>query len=316
MCSRFHRLRAVHFLRSFAQLGAIGLLAIVTGCSFDGSPSTAISSSPSPTPTTTVQSTPRPTAVVSPKPVKHHPKAIAWNDQGVKKLSQRDYKAALRAFNQAIRLDAKLAEAYFGRGITYAALRQRRAAFQDYNRAIKLDTTLAEAYFNRADEYAAMGKSKQAIADFDKAAQLFAQRGDQANVQEAQTRSTALQPAPVTATVPSPRTAPPVARSNTAPATPSMSLAMHLRERGAKMYGTFWCSVCNWQRAQFGTEAFNQITYVECDPNGNNPQPNLCDQVNIRAYPTWEINGRLYEPGGLSLGELADLSGYQGSRNF
>jgi hypothetical protein len=98
--------------------------------------------------------------------------------------------------------------------------------------------------------------------------------------------------------------------------TPEMALATHLKSAGAKMYGTYWCSVCHWQRKQFGEEAFNQITYVECDPGGTNSQADLCRQQNIRAYPTWEVNGRIYPPGGYPLEDLAEMSGYQGPVRF
>ncbi len=65
----------------------------------------------------------------------------------------------------------------------------------------------------------------------------------------------------------------------------------------------------------FGTEAFSQVTYIECDPRGTNPQPSLCSTSGIRAYPTWEIGGQLYV-GGFYLEDLADMSNYSGSRNF
>jgi hypothetical protein len=104
--------------------------------------------------------------------------------------------------------------------------------------------------------------------------------------------------------------------SSDSKSSPEMALALHLQKNGAKMYGTHWCSVCNWQRKQFGEAAFNQITYVECDPGGTNPRPDLCTQANIQAYPTWEVNGRIYPPGGYPLQELAQLSGYQGANNF
>ncbi|UBF26887.1 hypothetical protein K9N68_02540 [Kovacikia minuta CCNUW1] len=110
--------------------------------------------------------------------------------------------------------------------------------------------------------------------------------------------------------------APQTSTSSNAADSPEMALALHLQKSGAKMYGTYWCSVCNWQRKQFGETAFNKITYVECDPGGPNPQPDVCSQTNIRAYPTWEINGRLYPPGGYPLQELAQISGYQGASNF
>ncbi|MGA7935122.1 MAG: hypothetical protein WCA35_16360 [Kovacikia sp.] len=108
----------------------------------------------------------------------------------------------------------------------------------------------------------------------------------------------------------------PQTSSSDSVSSPEIALALHLKKNGAKMYGTHWCSVCNWQRKQFGEEAFSQITYVECDPGGANPQPDLCRQANIHAYPTWEVNGRLYPPGGYPLQELAQLSGYQGASHF
>ncbi len=116
----------------------------------------------------------------------------------------------------------------------------------------------------------------------------------------------------------------PPASAPSQPTTPStgpssvsatVALAMHLQQIGAKMYATFWCSVCRRQEQQFGEEALSLINIIECDPRGKNAQPKLCRESGIRAYPTWEINGQLYE-GGMPLETLADLSGYQGSRNF
>lgn len=292
--------------------GAIALMAIAAGCSsFPGIPSAEVSQSPQ------LQASPAnsqgqsgKTAPSANKPVRQaDPKAVALNNQAVSKLSKGDYNGALIAFNQAIKTDAKMAEAYLGRGIAYSELRQRPAAINNYNQAIKLDPAFAEAYLNRADEYATLGKRDEAIADFEKAAQLFSQKGDQANASNAQTRMFALKPAPAKIVVSTPV-------ASTTPKDPKVALAMHLKNSNAKMYGTYWCSVCEWQREQFGKEAFSQITYVECDPHGQNPQPDLCNQARVSAYPTWEINGQVQSPGGYPLQELADISGYKGERDF
>ncbi|MGA9379257.1 MAG: hypothetical protein WBV73_10850 [Phormidium sp.] len=100
--------------------------------------------------------------------------------------------------------------------------------------------------------------------------------------------------------------------------TPEIALANHLKQKDAKMYAAFWCTVCNWQERQFGSQG-NKIIQenirIECDPRGKNPQTALCEKINIRAFPTWQINGKLYE-GGIPLKELADISGYSGPRNF
>ncbi len=94
-----------------------------------------------------------------------------------------------------------------------------------------------------------------------------------------------------------------------------VALAEHLTEVDAKMYGAYWCSHCQDQKKLFGQEAVSQLNYIECDPKGKNPQPNLCVAAGIKAYPTWEINGKIQE-GVISLDNLAKLSGYNGSTNF
>ncbi|MEL7035358.1 MAG: vitamin K epoxide reductase family protein [Cyanobacteria bacterium J06592_8] len=95
----------------------------------------------------------------------------------------------------------------------------------------------------------------------------------------------------------------------------NIALAEHLTQVNAKMYGAYWCSHCLTQKQLFGKEAVTEVPYIECDPNGKNPQPDLCQAANIQGYPTWEINGQQYS-GVRQLNELAQLSGYTGSQNF
>lgn len=92
------------------------------------------------------------------------------------------------------------------------------------------------------------------------------------------------------------------------------ALARHLSKIGAKMYGAYWCPHCQHQKTLFGA-AIGRIRYIECDPQGDNAQPQLCQAAKIQGYPTWEINGKLY-PGSQSLETLANLSGYKGPRRF
>lgn len=94
-----------------------------------------------------------------------------------------------------------------------------------------------------------------------------------------------------------------------------ISLARHLTDVGAKEYGAFWCPHCYDQKQLFGKEAFAIIDYVECDPKGKNPRPQLCEQAGITGFPTWEINQKLY-PGVQTLENLAQLSGYQKPQRF
>lgn len=102
-------------------------------------------------------------------------------------------------------------------------------------------------------------------------------------------------------------TAPPANAATTA-------LADHLTQDGAKMYGTYWCPYCTKQKEMF-KNAISKLQVIECDPKGDNAQPQLCAKANVSSYPTWEIKGKLYQ-GMRSLEELAMLSAYQGPTNF
>lgn len=66
------------------------------------------------------------------------------------------------------------------------------------------------------------------------------------------------------------------------------SLAKCLTEKGTIMYGTFWCPHCAATKKRFGS-SFRYIHYVECDPNGENEQSELCLEKEIDKYDTWEF---------------------------
>ena len=94
-----------------------------------------------------------------------------------------------------------------------------------------------------------------------------------------------------------------------------VELAQHLTAIGAKKYGAFWCPHCYDQKQLFGKEAFSEVDYIECDPQGKNPQREACIAAGIQSFPTWEIDGKFY-PGTKTLAELAELSGYEGNTDF
>jgi glutaredoxin len=103
-------------------------------------------------------------------------------------------------------------------------------------------------------------------------------------------------------------------RIEVAQQSPEEALAQHLTSIGARMYGAYWCPFCTRQQELFGN-AFSRVEYIECDPRGENAQPQLCASAGISAFPTWEINGQQY-PGMMSLEKLAELSDYTGPANF
>lgn len=100
-----------------------------------------------------------------------------------------------------------------------------------------------------------------------------------------------------TRTYPQPTTAPPPAGG-----TPQ-TLAQCLTQKGFTMYGIQGCSACQAQKNYFGS-SFSLIHYVDCNTQGN-----ICQQKQIRAYPTWEdATGEKYR-GAMRLSTLANLSG-------
>ena len=49
---------------------------------------------------------------------------------------------------------------------------------------------------------------------------------------------------------------------------------------------------------------------MECDPNGINPRPDLCQQLGVKVYPTWIVSNERRQ-GVLSLDQLAELSHFR-----
>lgn len=88
----------------------------------------------------------------------------------------------------------------------------------------------------------------------------------------------------------------------------SAGLARHLSASGVKFYGAYWCPHCADQKAMFG-KAAGLLPYIECDQRSPIGQYQTCVAAGIRAFPTWDIQGRRYE-GVLSLDDLARLTNY------
>jgi|WetSurMetagenome_2_1015567.scaffolds.fasta_scaffold150116_2 hypothetical protein len=83
----------------------------------------------------------------------------------------------------------------------------------------------------------------------------------------------------------------------TAPTTPKYdALAKCLTAKGAIFYGAYWCPHCQDQKKQFG-ESLKYINYVECDPKGENANPDACQKAGVERYPTWFFPGQGTVPG-------------------
>ncbi|MDD5605769.1 MAG: hypothetical protein PHR51_00300 [Patescibacteria group bacterium] len=89
-----------------------------------------------------------------------------------------------------------------------------------------------------------------------------------------------------------------------------MVLAQWLTDSGAKLYGSFWCSACNYQKELFG-KAANELPYVECSSPDKTAQTQPCLTAHILRYPTWEFSDGSRHEGVLTLEQLKQLTGYQ-----
>ena len=106
-------------------------------------------------------------------------------DQGMAYFEQRDYKKAIEAFDEAIKLDPRDAVAYYNRGVAYNRIGQvdeggaarYQHAIQDFDEAIRLNPQ-ADAYFNRGVVYRNLGQFERAIEDFGEAIRLNPQQAE------------------------------------------------------------------------------------------------------------------------------------------
>ena len=93
-------------------------------------------------------------------------------DQGVTALEKGNVALAISSFSKVIRLDPKLAMAYYGRGVAYDRNGEYDKAIVDYSEAIRLDPKDAQACLARGVGYERKGAYDMAIADFSQAIRL------------------------------------------------------------------------------------------------------------------------------------------------
>jgi hypothetical protein len=92
------------------------------------------------------------------------------------------------------------------------------------------------------------------------------------------------------------------------------ALSTHLRAEGALFYGAWWCPACFQQKNLFGKQAGNALPYVECDDEGGGGR-DRCQAAGIRAFPTWEMEGRPRLEGVQTLEQLKAWSGFNTGSN-
>lgn len=59
------------------------------------------------------------------------------------------------------------------------------------------------------------------------------------------------------------------------------TFAQCLKDKGAVMYGAYWCPHCQNEKAAFG-DSFRYVNYVECTQDVAK-----CQAAGVEGYPTW-----------------------------
>lgn len=80
-----------------------------------------------------------------------------------------DYVKAIADYTEAIRLDPKLALAYYSRGLTSVKKADYDKAITDFTEVIRLDPKYSIAYYARGSCYTKKREYDKAIADFTEA---------------------------------------------------------------------------------------------------------------------------------------------------
>jgi hypothetical protein len=81
------------------------------------------------------------------------------------------------------------------------------------------------------------------------------------------------------------------------------AFAKCLTEKGAVMYGVWWCVHCDDQKKLFG-DSFKYVNYVECST-----QIIACRSQQVRYTPTWIFADRERREGLQPLAELSKKTG-------
>lgn len=66
--------------------------------------------------------------------------------RGNQKSKEKEYREALKWYNEAIEKDPSLSDAYFNRGLVYVAIDKNPEALADFEKAVELDSNFAAAY--------------------------------------------------------------------------------------------------------------------------------------------------------------------------
>ncbi len=97
---------------------------------------------------------------------------IAYYGIGIAHRNSGEYQKALADFDQVIALDSQYTNAYYGRGLAYYYLQEYQKALVNFDRAIVLNPQHADAYVGRGTACHNLKEYQRAIEDYDQAITL------------------------------------------------------------------------------------------------------------------------------------------------
>ena len=107
-----------------------------------------------------------------PQKVATAPKADDFLLQATDKFNKNDYRGAIADYNQALKINPNLAQAYYNRGVVRDVLGDKQSAIADYNQALKINPNFDRAYYNRGVVRHILGDKQSAIADYNQALKI------------------------------------------------------------------------------------------------------------------------------------------------
>ena len=99
-------------------------------------------------------------------------------ERGSEYLRQGNYKLAIQAFNEALKLNPRSAKVYVSRGDAYSRTKDDEKAIADYTAALKIDRKSADAYQARGFLYLQKDQYGKAIDDYSKALEIIPKSTD------------------------------------------------------------------------------------------------------------------------------------------
>ena len=99
-------------------------------------------------------------------------RAKSFLKQGLNKLSQSNYAAALKDFKQALRIEPNFIEAYICQSLVYYYQEDYQEAIASCHQVLRINPKNVDALNNRGLNRCAMGEYQEAIADFNQVLQI------------------------------------------------------------------------------------------------------------------------------------------------